>query len=149
VLYEILATSSGVYVHSDIQSGEPAMTKPELGTKRLCGSCGARFYDLLHSPITCPKCGTVFAATPALAQTRSKATPEPERKFEPALEAPGAQFVPPVDADAETDSEQTDVILEEEDDDELADEDLNGAALLEEDDQDKDDVVEGTIEEEN
>jgi hypothetical protein len=29
------------------------MTKPELGTKRMCASCGARFYDLLHSPITC------------------------------------------------------------------------------------------------
>jgi uncharacterized protein (TIGR02300 family) len=125
------------------------MTKPELGTKRLCASCGARFYDLLHSPITCPKCGKVFAATPALAQTRLKAAPELERTFEPAVEAPGAQFVSPVDADAETESEQTSAVLEEEDDDELADEDLNGSALLEEGDQDEDDVVEGTIEEEN
>jgi uncharacterized protein (TIGR02300 family) len=125
------------------------MTKPELGTKRLCASCGARFYDLLHSPITCPKCGKVFAATPALAQTRLKAAPEPERTFEPGVEAPGAQFVSPVDADAETESEQTSAILEEEEDDELADEGLNGSALLEEGDQDEDDVVEGTIEEEN
>jgi uncharacterized protein (TIGR02300 family) len=140
---------NGVCVHFDIQSGGAAMTKPELGTKRLCASCGARFYDLLHSPITCPKCGTVFAVTPALAQTRLKATPEPERTFEPAVETPGAQFVSPVGADAETDSEQTSVILEEKDDDELADEDLNGAALLEEGDQDEDDVVEVIIEEEN
>jgi uncharacterized protein (TIGR02300 family) len=125
------------------------MTKPELGTKRLCASCGARFYDLLHSPITCPKCGKVFAITPALAQTRLKAEPELERTCGSAVEAPAAQFVSPVDADAETESEQTSAILEEEDDDELADEDLNGAALLEEGDQDEDDVVEGTIEEEN
>jgi uncharacterized protein (TIGR02300 family) len=123
------------------------MTKPELGTKRLCASCGARFYDLLHSPITCPKCGKVFAITPALAQTGLKAAPELERTFEPAVEAPGAQFVSPVDADTETESEQTSAILEEED--ELADEDLNGAALLEVGDQDEDEAVEGTIEEEN
>ena len=36
------------------------MAKPELGTKRLCGSCGAKFYDLSKDPIVCPKCGTVF-----------------------------------------------------------------------------------------
>ena len=33
------------------------MAKPELGTKRLCGSCAAKFYDLSKDPITCPKCG--------------------------------------------------------------------------------------------
>ena len=36
------------------------MAKPELGTKRLCGSCGAKFYDLSKDPIVCPKCETVF-----------------------------------------------------------------------------------------
>jgi len=34
------------------------MAKPELGTKRVCVSCGARFYDLTKSPAVCPKCGT-------------------------------------------------------------------------------------------
>jgi uncharacterized protein (TIGR02300 family) len=34
------------------------MAKPELGTKRVCVSCGARFYDLTKTPATCPKCGT-------------------------------------------------------------------------------------------
>ena len=38
------------------------MAKPELGTKRLCAHCGARFYDLKHTPITCPKCGAAFEA---------------------------------------------------------------------------------------
>jgi uncharacterized protein (TIGR02300 family) len=33
------------------------MTKPELGTKRACTECGARYYDLNMTPITCPKCG--------------------------------------------------------------------------------------------
>jgi len=34
------------------------MVKPELGTKRVCVACGARFYDLLKVPAVCPKCGT-------------------------------------------------------------------------------------------
>ena len=34
------------------------MPKPELGTKRVCVACGARFYDLQKTPAICPKCGT-------------------------------------------------------------------------------------------
>ena len=37
------------------------MAKPELGTKRLCGNCGAKFYDLSKDPIVCPKCHTVWS----------------------------------------------------------------------------------------
>ena len=40
--------------------GFRTVAKPELGTKRLCGSCGAKFYDLSKDPIICPKCGTTF-----------------------------------------------------------------------------------------
>ncbi|WP_319530512.1 TIGR02300 family protein [uncultured Cohaesibacter sp.] len=36
------------------------MARPELGTKRVCGDCGAKYYDLNRDPITCPKCGTIF-----------------------------------------------------------------------------------------
>ena len=34
------------------------MAKPELGIKRVCVACSARFYDLGKSPAVCPKCGT-------------------------------------------------------------------------------------------
>jgi uncharacterized protein (TIGR02300 family) len=34
------------------------MAKVELGQKRVCVSCSARFYDLTKSPAVCPKCGT-------------------------------------------------------------------------------------------
>ena len=34
------------------------MAKPELGTKRVCVACGAKFYDLMKTPACCPKCGT-------------------------------------------------------------------------------------------
>ncbi len=30
------------------------------GTKRTCGSCGDRFYDLNRDPIICPMCETEF-----------------------------------------------------------------------------------------
>lgn len=34
------------------------MAKPELGTKRICVACAARFYDLAKVPPVCPKCHT-------------------------------------------------------------------------------------------
>jgi uncharacterized protein (TIGR02300 family) len=34
------------------------MAKPELGLKRVCVSCGTKFYDLMRAPAICPKCGT-------------------------------------------------------------------------------------------
>ena len=42
------------------------MVKAELGTKRICPSCGTKFYDLLKSPIVCPKCGVSFIAATLL-----------------------------------------------------------------------------------
>jgi uncharacterized protein (TIGR02300 family) len=34
------------------------MANSELGTKRVCVACGARFYDLGKAPPVCPKCAT-------------------------------------------------------------------------------------------
>ena len=34
------------------------MAKPDLGLKRTCVSCGAKFYDMAKQPASCPKCGT-------------------------------------------------------------------------------------------
>ncbi|MCZ8149171.1 MAG: TIGR02300 family protein [Roseomonas sp.] len=34
------------------------MAKPELGLKRVCVSCGTKFYDMTRAPAVCPKCGT-------------------------------------------------------------------------------------------
>lgn len=35
--------------------------RPERGTKRICLSCEARFYDLGRVPAICPKCGAECA----------------------------------------------------------------------------------------
>jgi len=36
------------------------VAKPELGTKRECPECAARYYDLGRIPCVCPKCGASF-----------------------------------------------------------------------------------------
>jgi len=77
------------------------VAKPELGTKRLCAHCGARFYDLNHAPITCPKCGTEFEAVVA-ARGRPEATRAVAREVEAvAPETREAEFVSLEEADAE------------------------------------------------
>ena len=39
------------------------MKKQDLGSKRTCLKCGAKFYDFAREPIVCPKCEASF--TPA------------------------------------------------------------------------------------
>ena len=36
------------------------MSKPEWGIKRICPSCGIKYYDFDKIPITCPKCNFEF-----------------------------------------------------------------------------------------
>jgi uncharacterized protein (TIGR02300 family) len=59
------------------------MSKPARGTKRVCPSCGARFYDLSRSPITCPVCQAAYQITPPASSRRpERAQPEPAPKLE-------------------------------------------------------------------
>jgi uncharacterized protein (TIGR02300 family) len=45
---------------ADLSFGVRGVAKPEWGSKRVCLSCGARFYDMKRTPIVCPACDTVF-----------------------------------------------------------------------------------------
>jgi uncharacterized protein (TIGR02300 family) len=81
------------------------VTKPELGTKRLCANCGAKFYDLNKDPIHCPKCGTVYEVTIVTRPTRP-AAPVPVRapvpvEVVPTPEPPEVETVSLEEADAE------------------------------------------------
>jgi len=58
------------------------VTKSELGTKRICGNCNSKFYDLHKSPIVCPTCQTVFELPVAVPL-------KPQRPWE--VRAPSAQ----------------------------------------------------------
>ncbi len=70
------------------------MAKPELGLKRQCMSCGAKFYDLNKDPAVCPKCGTVFQASPSgrAAAAGGRAARQPRRRS-PRLETAGPEMV--------------------------------------------------------
>jgi uncharacterized protein (TIGR02300 family) len=52
------------------------MAKPDLGLKRSCVACGARFYDLGRAPAVCPKCNTEQPAEQPRAR-RAAAAPAP------------------------------------------------------------------------
>lgn len=80
------------------------MAKPEWGTKRICHSCGKRFYDLLRHPIVCPNCGSEFDAE-ALLRTRRSRSVVSEREpavVEAALPEPEA---PEVEVEVEVEIE--------------------------------------------
>lgn len=88
------------------------MAKPEWGTKRICQSCGAPFYDLRRDPIICPKCDATFDPEAVLKSRRVRGAeeevvekPKPVEKTE--------------EVDIETDEEET--VADEEDDDVLED----------------------------
>ena len=72
------------------------MAKPELGTKRLCANCGAKFYDLNKDPIHCPKCGTVHEIAPVVTRPRPEAAPVAPRP------APVEEVVTPEPQEVET-----------------------------------------------
>ena len=69
------------------------MAKPELGIKRLCASCSAKFYDLHKTPIVCPKCSTVYEVTLPRARSDGRAA---------ATAAAAAPVAEPEAAEAET-----------------------------------------------
>jgi uncharacterized protein (TIGR02300 family) len=74
------------------------VAKAELGTKRLCANCGAKFYDLSKDPIHCPKCGTVHVVAPIVTRGR----PEPVAPVVPRAPAPVEEIVVPEPAEIET-----------------------------------------------
>jgi len=133
------------------------VAKPELGTKRVCASCGARFYDLNKDPITCPKCGTEFTVASLNPRGRpdAGAARAPAREAEPEpIESSEAEFVSLEEADAEAQGgakkapadEAADVEEEVE-----MDESLDDAAFIEETEDEDTDVTEiigGDIEDE-
>jgi uncharacterized protein (TIGR02300 family) len=63
------------------------VTKPELGTKRLCAGCNAKFYDLHKNPIVCPTCEAVFIVPKPL-PTRPRRPVEPMIAPMPVVAAP-------------------------------------------------------------
>lgn len=118
------------------------MSKAELGTKRLCPNCGAKYYDLNRDPAVCPRCGTEFevpAAAKARPQTARPAAAQEEPEAE--TEAPAAEFVSLEEADEEaTDSGAVKIDLGEDDEVIEGEEDEDDTFLAEDEDEEGDDV---------
>jgi uncharacterized protein (TIGR02300 family) len=63
------------------------MSKPARGSKRVCQSCGTRFYDLGRTPIVCPACQTVYQVTQPTSRRGERApVPEVREKVVPEAE---------------------------------------------------------------
>ena len=126
------------------------VAKPEWGSKRICPSCGARYYDLLREPVICPKCATPFDAEAFLKSRRSRPAPPVEKELEPV----GADEI-----DAEVETEEAEAAEEEEEEEEEAvpleeaeeedEELLEDASELGEDEDDMAEVIENVEEEEH
>jgi uncharacterized protein (TIGR02300 family) len=109
------------------------VVKPAWGIKRTCQSCDAKFYDMRHQPIVCPKCGAIFDAEASLKTRRSR----PAEKVVPLKPEPAkkAKVVDPELADDEAVEIEGD---ETEEDEEI----IEDASELGEDDEDMAEVIE-------
>lgn len=56
------------------------MAKPEWGVKRICPSCGARYYDMRKDPPVCPTCGAPFDPEALLKSRRARPAPVDDTK---------------------------------------------------------------------
>ena len=123
------------------------MAKPEWGTKRICPSCGTRYYDLMHDPVVCPKCSTPFDPEAFLKARRARPAAPVERELEP---------VGPEEIDADIEVEEAEAVEEEEEEEgvplEEAEEEeeelIEDASELGEDEDDMAEVIDNVEEEE-
>ena len=129
--------------------GKIILVKADLGTKRACPSCAARFYDLTKRPIECPKCGFSYEPEALFKQRRSRVA-EPAAAGVVAAQGAGNAEEEEEDEDEEAEEEEAeaesgmsvveadeaDVIedIEVEDDEDEEDNDLLGEVEDEEDD---------------
>ena len=109
------------------------MAKPELGAKRQCQNCGAKFFDLNKEPIVCPKCGTIFQGAARVERAAVKEVVEEDEVVAPAgvelvsldeVEASEEKAAEPAaeDVDVEEDEAEPDdpfIEAEEEDEDDV------------------------------
>lgn len=111
------------------------MAKPEWGTKRVCLSCSARFYDMMRDPIVCPSCATVLDPTAHLKTRRTRSSTKA------IVEKEEVKKAVEVDDDDLGLDDDDDAVLD--DDDELDDDDddvddVPAKAVGDDDDEDED-----------
>jgi len=92
------------------------MAKPELGMKRTCVACGAKFYDLGKQPASCPKCGTEQPAEQPRARRAALPVDDKVKKRPVAAADPDTDDVEIEDVDADEALDDAEEIDDAEDD---------------------------------
>jgi uncharacterized protein (TIGR02300 family) len=119
------------------------VAKPDWGSKRICPSCGARYYDLMKplGEIACPKCGTQFDPEAFLKTRRARVAAPPEKEVEAVV--PAEPEVEVEDAEAAEEEPAAEGASEEEEQELIED-----ASELGEDEDDMAEVIENVEDEE-
>jgi uncharacterized protein (TIGR02300 family) len=128
-------------------SMEQKVAKPEWWSKRICPSCGTRYYDLMREPVICPKCSTPFDPEAFLKSRRARPAAPVEKELEPVGADELDTELEPDEAEVAEEEEEEAAPLEEaeEEDEEL----LEDASELGEDEDDMAEVIENVEEEEH
>jgi uncharacterized protein (TIGR02300 family) len=100
-----------------------------MGLKRICTSCGTRFYDLNKRPIICPNCATEFTGDVKLKSRRGR-LPADAKKDEPQKAAIAAHE----EDEILVEDEEIDVVSLEDVEEDVDDEEDDAAIKLPEDD---------------
>jgi uncharacterized protein (TIGR02300 family) len=126
------------------------MVKPEWGMKRICPSCGTRYYDMHRDPITCPKCGVAFDVETNQKARRTKAPAAPEVPIEPIAEEELESDLATEEGEGEEEGEEVAVEGGEEGEGEEEEEEevIEDASELGEDEDDMAEVIENVEDEE-
>lgn len=112
------------------------MSEPDWGLKRICQSCGVKFYDFHKTVITCPSCAATYDAE-AVVWGRRGENEETEATEESDLPTPSDEEDLTDDIALEKDVDLTsgeDTLLEEEDDDSVDNEQLGVETFTDEED---------------
>ncbi|CAO3405655.1 TIGR02300 family protein [Azospirillum largimobile] len=91
------------------------MAKPEWGVKRICPSCGARYYDMRKDPPVCPSCGAQFDPEALLKSRKARPAPADDTKKVAAVTE---------DEDTENEAEESDTPELEDVEDDMSVEDI-------------------------
>ena len=125
---------------------EFAVVKAEWGSKRICPSCGARYYDLMKplGEIVCPKCSTQYDPEAFLKTRRARVAAVPEKEIEPIV-AEEAEIEAVEEVEAVEEGEPVAAAEGEDEEEEL----IEDASELGEDEDDMAEVIENVEDEES
>ena len=103
----------------------------DRGLKRICASCGTKFYDFGKLPVICPKCGAEFTGEVEVKSRRGRSSITPDTVKRDEIEAKNREAMEDDDDTISLDD------LDEDDDDLDDDLDIDD---IDEDDEDDDDL---------